>query len=81
MTQHYGADAAVSDIQTPDMFLARMASAPLWEEEIPEKSFVGILGIPAIYDRHRMNDGSTHSDLRFTLVAVCLLAAPFGQCS
>ncbi len=81
MTQHYGAAANVSDIQTPDMFLARMASAPLWDEEIPEKSFVGILGLPTIFDRHRMNDGSTHSDLRFTLVAVCLLAAPFGQCS
>ncbi|KAI0750579.1 hypothetical protein BC629DRAFT_1444828, partial [Irpex lacteus] len=56
MTQHYGAAANVSDIQTPDMFLARMASAPLWDEEIPEKSFVGILGLPTIFDRHRMND-------------------------
>ncbi|KAI0793098.1 hypothetical protein BC629DRAFT_1592999 [Irpex lacteus] len=79
LTQHYGAGASVSGIQTPDMFLARMAAAPLWQGEIPDTSFVGVLGIPNIYDRHRMNDGSVHSDLRFTLVAVCVLATPFMQ--
>lgn len=81
MTHYYGAGVAVSDIQTPDMFLARMADAPLWEREIPDMSFVAVLGIPTIYDRHKMNDGSVHSDLRFNLVAVCLLAAPFMQAS
>ncbi len=79
MTSHYGHDASVSDIQTPDMFLARMADAPLWDNEIPEQSFVAVLGLPFIYDRHRMNNGTTHSDLRFNLVAVCLLATPFMQ--
>ncbi|KAI0825911.1 hypothetical protein BC629DRAFT_1434461 [Irpex lacteus] len=56
MTSHYGHDASVSDIQTPDMFLARMADAPLWDNEIPEQSFVAVLGLPFIYDRHRMNN-------------------------
>ena len=79
MTSHYGHHATVSDIQTPDMFLARMADAPLWEDEIPEQSFVAVLGLPFIYENHRMNNGTTHPDLRFNLVAVCLLATPFMQ--
>ncbi|KAI0092922.1 hypothetical protein BDY19DRAFT_990598 [Irpex rosettiformis] len=81
MTQYYGAGVTVSNIQTPDMFMARMASAPLWEDEIPDMSFVAVLGVPVLFDRHRMSDASVHTDLRFNLVGVCLLAAPFMQAS
>ncbi|KAI0086716.1 hypothetical protein BDY19DRAFT_908132 [Irpex rosettiformis] len=81
MTQYYEAGTTTSEIQTPEMFMACMANAPLWEDEISDMSFVDVLAVPVLFDRHQMTDGSFHSDLRFNLVAVCLLAAPFMQAS
>ncbi len=77
MRQWFSPSGTPSAINDPDMFLARLAEAPLFHGEIPQCSFVAVLALPYILGGHATNDFATHKDLRFTLVSVCLLATPF----
>ncbi|KAI0788940.1 hypothetical protein BC629DRAFT_1440140 [Irpex lacteus] len=56
MRKWFRADGTPSDINTPDMFLARLADAPQYKGEIPQS--------------HHNPEHGTHNDLRFSLVGM-----------
>ncbi|KAI0346338.1 hypothetical protein BDW22DRAFT_1342554 [Trametopsis cervina] len=57
-----------------------LATAPRWTEELPPKSFVGVLNVPHLtkHDRDPDSKEGNHDEFRFALIGIILLAIPYN---
>lgn len=57
-----------------------LATAPRWTEELPPKSFVGVLNVPHLtkHDRGPDSKEGNHDEFRFALIGIILLAIPYN---